>query len=173
MQYDCGEQLPSSYNRIPTCEVDTSRCSNRSFVLNTQTKEEINPFSVRRMFERDFSEGSIPGSGFSKEDRRFLAIAREGITQLVNGHCELPLPLKKPNIVIPNYRDLAFRRLLQLKRRFLADERYRHDYITFIEGMEGMICRKGEIKCLFVVGCGTTKRLVYPTPRGIPSEEAN
>jgi len=87
------------------------------------------------MFERDFSEGSIPGSGFSKEDRRFLAIAREGITQLVNGHCELPLPLKKPNIVLPNYRDLAFRRLLQLKRRFLADERYRHDYITFMEGM--------------------------------------
>jgi len=87
------------------------------------------------MFERDFSEGSIPGSGFSKEDRRFLAIAREGITQLENGHYELPLPLKKPNIVLPNYRDLAFRRLLQLKRRFLADERYRHDYITFMEGM--------------------------------------
>jgi len=114
MQYNCGEQLVLSCNRILTCEVNTSRCSNCSFVLNLQTKEEINQFSVRQMFERDFSEGSIPGSGFSKEDRKILAIAREGITQLENGNCELPLPLKKPNIVLPNNCNLAFRHLLQL-----------------------------------------------------------
>ena len=75
-------------------EVDTGRCSNRSFVLNSQTKEEINPFAVRRLFERDFSEESTSGSGLSKEDRRFLVIAREGITQLENGYYELPLPMR-------------------------------------------------------------------------------
>ena len=90
----------SSCNRIPTYEVDTGRCSGRSFVLSSQTKEEINPFAVRRMFERDLSEEFIPGLGLSKEDRRFLTIAREGITQLENGHYELPLPLKNPNVVL-------------------------------------------------------------------------
>jgi len=87
------------------------------------------------MFERDFSEESFPGSRLSKEDRRFLAIAREGITQLENGHYELPLPLEDPNVVLPNNRESAFRRLLQLKRRFLADRRYRDDYVTFMENM--------------------------------------
>ena len=87
------------------------------------------------MFERDFSENSIPGSGLSKEVRRFLAIAREGITQLKNGHYELPLPLKNPNVVLPNNRESAFHRLLQLKRRFMADRRYCDDYVTFMENM--------------------------------------
>ena len=135
LRHDCGEHLVSSCNRILTYEVDTGRCSNRSFVLSSQTKEEINPFALRRMLERDFSEEFIPGSGFSKEDRRFLAIAGEGITQLENGHYELPLPLKNPNVVLPNNRESAFRRLLQLKRRFLADGRYRDDYITFMENV--------------------------------------
>ena len=135
IQPDCEEHLASSCNRILAYEVDTGRCSNRSFVLNSQTKEEINPFAVRRMFERDFSEESTSGSGLSKEDRRFLAIASGGITQLENGHYELPLPLKNPNVVLPNNRESAFRRLLQLKRRFLADGRYRDDYVTFMETM--------------------------------------
>ena len=108
IQPNCGEHLASSCNRILAYEVGTGRCSNRSFVLNSQTKEEINPFAVTRMFERDFSENSIPGSGLSKEDRRFLAIAREGIIQLENGHYELPLPLKNPNVVLPNNRKSAF-----------------------------------------------------------------
>ena len=135
IQSDFGEHLVSSCNRILAYEVDTGRCSNRSFVFNSQTKEEINPFAVRRMFERDFSEESIPGSGLSKEDRRFLAIAREGITHLENGHYELPPPLKNPNVVLPNNCESAFRRLLQLKRRFLADGRYHDDYVTFMENM--------------------------------------
>ena len=135
IQPDCKEHLVSSCNRILAYEVDTGRCSNHSFVLNSQTKEEINPFAVRRMFEWDFSEESTSGLGLSKEDRRFLAIAREGITQLENGHYELPLPLKNPNVVLPNNRESAFCRLLQLKRRFLPDGRYREDYVTFMENM--------------------------------------
>ena len=48
-------------------EVDTGRCSNRGFVLNSQTIEGVNPFAVTRMFERDFSEEFIPGLGLSKK----------------------------------------------------------------------------------------------------------
>ena len=80
IQADCGGHLVSSCNRILAYEVDTGHCSNHSFVLNSQTKEKINPFIVTGMFERDFSEEFIPGSGLSKEDRRFLTIAREGIS---------------------------------------------------------------------------------------------
>ena len=47
IQLDCGEHLVSSCNQILAYEVDTGRCSNRSFVLNSQTKEEIYPSAVR------------------------------------------------------------------------------------------------------------------------------
>lgn len=57
---------------VETCslyayEVDTGRCSNRGLVLSSQTTEEIDPFAVTRMFERDFSEEFIPGLGLSKK----------------------------------------------------------------------------------------------------------
>lgn len=135
---DREEQVASSCNRIIACEVDTGHHNiNRSFVLSSQTKEEITPFSVKRMFEQDFSDRCSNDPGLSKEDKRFHAIAREGITQLENGHYKLPLPLRDPNLRLPNNRDLALRRLSQLKRRFLADERYREDYVTFMEGVIG------------------------------------
>ena len=136
VERDCEEHAVSSCNRIIASEVDTGRLStNHSFVLSSQTKEEITPFSVQRMFEQDFSERYNNDPGLSKEDRRFLAIATEEITQLENGHYELPLPLRDPDLRLPNNRDLALRRFSQLKRRFLADERYRNDYVTFMEGV--------------------------------------
>lgn len=46
IRYDCGEHLGSSCNRIFAYEVDTGGCSNRSFVLSSQTKKEINRFAV-------------------------------------------------------------------------------------------------------------------------------
>lgn len=82
---DREEQVASSCNRIIACEVDTGHHnSSRSFVFSSQSKEEITPFSVKRMFEQDFSDRCSNDPGLSKEDRRFLTIAREGITQLEN-----------------------------------------------------------------------------------------
>ena len=44
----------------------------------------------------------------------------------------MPLPLKDPNTKLPNNRDVALHRLKQLKRRFAPDEKYRNDYLTFM-----------------------------------------
>ena len=174
IRYDCAEHLVSSCNRILAYKVDTGSCSNGSFVLNSPTKEGINPFAVRRMFERGFSEEFIPGLGLSKEDKRFLAIARERITQLENGHYELPLPLKNPNVVVPNKRESAFRRSLQLKRRFLAHGRYRDDYITFMENMiEKGFAEKVKPDASSSSDTEQRKKVVYPPLWGIPSQEGN
>ena len=43
IRYDCKEHLVSSCNRILAYKVDTGSCSNRSFVLNSPTNEEIIP----------------------------------------------------------------------------------------------------------------------------------
>ena len=62
----------------------------------------------------------------------FLARVTENIRHREDGHYEMPLPLKNPNTKLPNNRDMASHRLKQLKRRFASDEKYRDDYLTFM-----------------------------------------
>lgn len=57
------EEVASSCNRILAREVHTGRDCNLRFVLSSNTKEEVNPFTVRRMFEEDFSEEPDDGPG--------------------------------------------------------------------------------------------------------------
>ena len=132
------ECTTSMCNRILTREIGGQshpQSKNISFILQPGTKERISPLAVKRMFEQDFSEVNANTQGLSSEDRKFLAIAEEGIRHLDNGHYELPLPLKHPTIKLPNNRELAARRLNQLKKRFLANDQYRRDYVAFMENI--------------------------------------
>ena len=109
-----------------------------SFVLKGKTKELINPTAINQMFELDFSDHKNSGRhGLSKEDRRFLEIAEQGIHQCEDGHYELPLPLKTERIELPNNRETALRPLNQLKRRFQAPkgQKYREDYVNFMKNI--------------------------------------
>ena len=65
--YDCAEHLVSSCNRILAYEVDTGSCSNRSFVFNSPTKEEINPFAVRRCSIGTSQKNLFLDRGFQKK----------------------------------------------------------------------------------------------------------
>ena len=126
----------STCNRILTCKVGTQghpQGNNISFVLRPCTKEKISPVAVKRMFEQDFSEIAANVQGLSWEDRKFLVIAEGGI--LDSGHYELPLPLKHPAVKLPDNYELAACRLNQLKKRFLANDRYGRDYVTFMENI--------------------------------------
>ena len=86
------ESNVSFCNRIVTHEVDSSKINHFSFVVDPQTREKICPPMVNRYFQQNFSEQSSNRCGLSSEDRRFLAIAENGIRHLKNGHYELPLP---------------------------------------------------------------------------------
>ncbi|KAK3755825.1 hypothetical protein QZH41_003462 [Actinostola sp. cb2023] len=125
----------STCNSIATCEIVSKTRNGHSFVLSSPTKEIIHPSAVRQMFEIDFAEHKGASTyGLSKEDRRFLEIAEQGIHQCEDGHYELPLPLKDKRVKLPNNREAALRRLNQLKRKLLAANgaKYREDYIAFM-----------------------------------------
>lgn len=90
-----GPVSPSSLNneddasfchRIVTCEVGNKR-RDGIFIVDNQTKDVINPFEVRRMFEMNFSEQYHYVKEFSQEDRKFLEIVKCGIS-LQDGHYE-------------------------------------------------------------------------------------
>ena len=100
-------------------------------VSQTKIKEQITPLSVKRMFELDFSEIE-KGTAMSREDARFYQIVEDGIVHLEDQHYEMPLPLKDPNIKLPNNYVQAEKRLNSLKKRLLSDEKYRKDYCNFM-----------------------------------------
>ena len=119
-------------HRIVTQEIGQAKRIASKFVIDTRTKEVINPYQVKQMFELDFSERNTGDQALSQEDRKFLARVTENIRHRDDGHYEMPLPLKDPNTKLPNNRDMASQRLKQLKRRFASDEKYRDDYTTFM-----------------------------------------
>ncbi|XP_031554426.1 uncharacterized protein LOC116291397 [Actinia tenebrosa] len=132
------EEVLANCNRIIAREACNSDERVVQFVISKPTKELVNPIAVAKMFELDFVEHmASPTKGLSKEDRRFLQIASEGIHRTEDGHYELPLPLRDENVTLPDNRAAAARRLDQLKRRFESPngKQYREDYIKSMNSM--------------------------------------
>ena len=108
-----------------------------TFAVESRAKEIISPAHVKEMFERDFHERAEQKnmSALSVEDRTFLEILDKGICQREDGHYEMPLPLRSQDVMLPNNRSQALRRLSQLKARFRRDAKYYRDYVEFMEEM--------------------------------------
>ena len=73
----------------------------------------------------------MSSNGVPVEDRKFLHILQKG-TVKKNYHYVVPLSFRDDNLVIPNNRIQALRRLKCLKRRFLKDKRFFHSYKNFM-----------------------------------------
>jgi hypothetical protein len=58
----------------------------------------------------------------------------EGATK-VNGHHQLPLPFRNPNLKMPNNRSQALNRLTSLKKKFDKDPKYRDEYVAKVESL--------------------------------------
>ena len=106
-----------------------------NLAYRTQTKEIYTTQQVSKIFERDFSERDTSERSLSVEDRRFLKIIGEGIHQLPDGHYEMPLPFRNDNIKFQNNIEMALRRLSSLKKRFQRDEKYKQDYVAFMQAV--------------------------------------
>ena len=65
------------------------------FVQQVHHKEVISPFTISKMFERDFSEGERYSKALSQEGRRFLQNMKGGIHLTEDHHYEMPLPFRR------------------------------------------------------------------------------
>ena len=52
--------------------------------------------------------------------------------RIVDGHYELQLPFKNPNVQMQNNREQAVKRAQWQKKKMLCDEKYREDYVNFM-----------------------------------------
>ena len=67
----------------------------------------------------------------SYEDKKFLKIMEDQVVK-VGKHYETPLPLRNPEMTLPNNRVMAEKRAHYLKRKFQKDELYFSHYKDFM-----------------------------------------
>ena len=105
---------------------------NAKLVYSTKAKE-VNPAQVKQMFEVDFTEHNRKLCELSVDDRKFVDILTNNISQKEDGHYVMPLPLKPGYLALSNNRDLCLKRLRQLKRRFLKNSKFKDDYVAYMK----------------------------------------
>ena len=111
-------------------------------------------YMLKCMYEDDYIESTcdkvkvdknfedLPSEkALSQDDKRFIS-KMKAEAEFVDGHYELPLPVKPDIELLPDNRGVALQRLSSLKKRFSFDESYRVDYSGFIQDL----LRKGYAK---------------------------
>ncbi|XP_048237500.1 uncharacterized protein LOC124124381 [Haliotis rufescens] len=111
--------------------VDNTLTCNRVLFQEFTSAKECLTDVILNMFEMDFNPkdtGILPGErGFSREDDQFIDMANKGIAE-VNGHFELPLPLRDPDIDFSNNREQAEKRAMWQRKKMLHDDEYHEHY---------------------------------------------
>ena len=115
--------------------------------VNTQDGYEViqcpNKFKINQSYEGYRGNSIIPGSvyqvtandndvGLSVEDCRFIEIMERSTRKNKHGNWEMPLPFRLPNVVMPNNRSYAAKRLNGLLRTLKRKPQMQKDYVEFM-----------------------------------------
>ena len=134
---DSGDIIGLSHKVITTRVPEELRLPGQtqeiSFVGHNTVKEVLSPGRVIETFEKDFNDHQLDINAYSEEDRRFLDKMTDSIHQRDDGHYEMPLPFKGERPLLHSNKDAAMCRLNHLKRKFLRDDKYRKDYVHFMD----------------------------------------
>ncbi|PIK41762.1 hypothetical protein BSL78_21403 [Apostichopus japonicus] len=84
----------------PTSEFDSILPRDGAKICFKCNIREVEPTQVAGLMELEFNERNFE-SAYSREDKKFLNILKEGVCQLSDGHYQLPLPMKLSQI-FPN-----------------------------------------------------------------------
>ena len=135
---DCS----TSCNRVAVKDVASSKLGSHHFTVEESVKDISLEEMFQRMYKKDFSESETVVldsmlknlSDISCDDRKFLDIIERGTVKR-NGHYVVPLPFRDQELVMPNNKQQAVKRLMALKRRFIRDNRFFLDYKKYINDL--------------------------------------
>ena len=132
-----AKNCSTSCNRVAVKDVASSKLGSHHFTLEDSVKyislEEI----FQRMYKQDFSRSDSilkNVSEISCDDRKCLDIF-ERRTVKRNGHYVVPLPFRDQELVTPNNKQQAVKRLMSLKRRFIRDKKFFLDYKKYMNDL--------------------------------------
>ena len=131
-----------SCHRVADRDLSTSQMSLHHFGIKDSIKDVTLEEMFKMIYKNDFSEPSrsnssrimVSSNEVSVENRKVLYIL-EKETVKKDDHYVVPLPFRDENLVMPNNRIQALRRLKCLKRRLLEDERFFKDYKKFMNDL--------------------------------------
>ena len=120
-----------SCSQIAVIQVENGSLAKHHFEEQNKCEDIGIKEMLRKIYTGDFQdtsseqENNIIGkiSEISNEDRGFLKIL-DTETMKVGNHYQKPLPLKNPDIKLPNSKKVAERRLLYLKKQLMKDDRF-------------------------------------------------
>ncbi|CAB3982868.1 Hypothetical predicted protein [Paramuricea clavata] len=144
-------------HHIVTCEViggkERTTCQ---FVLKTLVKEILTPAQVGKMFEFDFNDQDKSSPPLSYNHWLFMKRVEEQVHQRDDSHFEIPLPLKNPEVKLPNNKSQAMSQLNKLRDEAI-------DLITKTKGL----CERGGFRLHKLV---SNKKVLQSFP---PEERAS
>ena len=131
----------TSCNRVAVKDVASSKLGSHHFTLEDSAKDISLEKMFQRMYKQDFSESETVVSDsilknvseISCDDRKFLDIV-EWRTVKKNGHYVVPLPFRDQELVMPNNKQQAVKRLMGLKR-FIRDNKFFLDYKKYMNDL--------------------------------------
>ncbi|XP_026051006.1 uncharacterized protein LOC113037895 [Carassius auratus] len=101
----------------------------------------LTPMDAIRVLESDFKDVTADEKTISQDDIVFLDKLKEGIKKNAQGHYEMPLPFKQ-RPYLPDNRELAKVRLNHLNKKFCRNEKYKTDYIAYMND----IIERGDVE---------------------------
>ncbi|KAK7930431.1 hypothetical protein WMY93_006826 [Mugilogobius chulae] len=89
----------------------------------------------QQQFKMDFPKSGVEEEvGLSREDLRFMDLVTNS-TKHLDGHYQISLPLKNPDVIMPNNKKVVEQRLHHLKSRLQRDQQFHEEYNTFINNL--------------------------------------
>ena len=153
-------------NRIMLPSADKVKPGCHYFTVPTKVRETSTEKMLKKICKHDFVEPESQYSvnnkvnlnydNLSKNDRRFLGLMKREAVK-IDGHSQLPLPLKDKKLVLPNNRMAAIKSMQSLKKRFERDEPFYSQYKCF---MDELIDKKYARKC----DCAGPERRTWYVP---------
>ena len=122
--------------KISVYQAGSHEPTNLQFAPRNQMKETEIPKMLQRLYEVDQVKSLSPDDedDISQEDVKFLKIMKDCITR-VDGHYQLPLPLRDENTQFPANRWMAMKRAESLKRKLRKNSDFHADYTNFMNNL--------------------------------------
>ena len=136
---DVDHYESSIVNKVITLPVDPEvykkdknhpRCV--TFSSQTQIEEHSMTLEILKLLESDFIEKGTDDLMMSQNDILFTDKLQSSIHKNRDGHYEMNLPMTDTNLKLPDNKHIATKRLNYLRKRLKGNDKYRHQYTTFM-----------------------------------------
>ena len=112
---------------------------------------------LQKIYSHEFTESQHQvnrnNNGMSQEDLKFIHILDNG-TGLIDGHYEIPLPLRHDNVRFPNNRLQAEKRFTYLQRKMSRNDQFKSEYMKFMKELMSNDMQQNQQKLLKMGNAG-------------------